>query len=66
MHIVDLGRRLADVEAMGLDSDGASAAEINFLRQRRVELNAMPCDVFVRFVEGKLTEHGIGKSRSRR
>jgi hypothetical protein len=26
----------------------------------------MPCDVFVRFVEGKLTEHGIGKSRSRR
>jgi hypothetical protein len=79
VHIVDLGLRLADVEAMGLDPEpvetsgewssraatlathGASAAEINFLRHRRVELNAMPADAFVRFLERKLTEHGIGK-----
>ena len=79
VRIVDLGLRLADVEAMELDSEpvetsgewssraatlathGASAAEINFLRHRRVELNAMPADVFVRFLERKLAEHGIGK-----
>jgi bisphosphoglycerate-dependent phosphoglycerate mutase len=36
-------------------------AEITFLRHRRVELNAMPADVFVGFLERKLTEHGIGK-----
>jgi hypothetical protein len=79
VHIVDLGLRLADIEALGLDSEpaetlgkwsvrsttlaahGASAREINFLRHRRVELNAMPADVFVRFLERKLTEHGITK-----
>jgi hypothetical protein len=36
-------------------------AEITFLRHRRVELNAMPADVFVRFLQRKLAEHGIGK-----
>jgi hypothetical protein len=79
VNIVDLGLRLADVEALGLDSEpvetsgdwsarattlathGASVKEINFLRHRRVELNAMPADVFVRFLERKLTEHGICK-----
>ena len=79
VHIVDLGLRLSDVEALGLDSEpvetsgdwaaraatlaahGASMTEISFLRHRRVELNAMPADVFVRFLERKLAEHGIGK-----
>jgi hypothetical protein len=79
VHIVDLGLRLPDVEALGLDSEpvetsgdwsmrvatlsahGASMKEISFLRHRRVELNAMPADVFVRFLECKLAEHGIGK-----
>ena len=79
VHVVDLGLRLADVEALGLDTEpvetsgdwsaravtlathGASAREIGFLRHRRVELNAMPADVFVRFLERKLGEHGIGK-----
>ena len=79
VHIVDLGLRLSDVEALGLDSEpvetsgdwaaraatlaahGASTTEIGFLRHRRVELNAMPADVFVRFLERKLAEHGIGK-----
>ena len=79
VHIVDLGLRLSDVEALRLDSEpvetsgdwstraatlsahGASMKEISFLRHRRVELNAMPADVFVRFLEHKLAEHGIGK-----
>jgi hypothetical protein len=79
LHIADIGLRLSDVEALGLDSEpvetsgdwttraqtlaahGASMAEIRFLRHRRVELNAMPADVFVRFLERKLAEHGIGK-----
>ncbi len=79
IRTIDLGLRLSDVEALGLDSEpvetsggwsaraatlaahGASAADINFLRYRHVELNAMPADVFVRFLERKLTEHGIGK-----
>jgi hypothetical protein len=79
VHIADIGLRLSDVEALGLDSEpvetsgdwttraqtlaahGASMAEIRFLRHRRVELNAMPADEFVRFLERKLAEHGIGK-----
>ena len=79
VHIVDLGLRLSDVEALRLDSEpvetsgdwsmraamlaahGASTREISFLRHRRVELNAMPADVFIRFLEHKLAEHGIGK-----
>jgi hypothetical protein len=79
VHIIDLGLRLSDVEALGLDSEpvetsgdwsaraatlaahGATMAEITFLRHRRVELNAMPADVFVRFLQRKLAEHGIGK-----
>ena len=78
VHIVDLGLRLPDVEALGLDSEpvetsgdwsmraatlaahGANMKEISFLRHRRVEL-AMPADVFVRFLERKLAERGIGK-----
>ena len=79
IRTVDLGLRLSDVEALGLDSEpvetsggwsaraatlaahGASAADINFLRYRHVELNATPADVFVRFLERNLTEHGIDK-----
>jgi hypothetical protein len=79
VHIVDLGLRLSDVEALGLDSEpvktsgdwsaraatlaahGASVTEIRFLRHRRVELNAMPADLFVQFLERKLAEQGIGK-----
>ena len=79
LPIVDLGLRLADVEAMGLQSEpvetpgdwakraatlaahGATGREIAFLRRRRVELNAMPADVFVGFLERKLAEHGVRK-----
>jgi hypothetical protein len=77
-RIVDLGLRLEDIEAMGLEAEpytpgawekraaklaehGASSREIKFLRTHRVELNAMASDVFVRFIERKLAEHGVRK-----
>jgi hypothetical protein len=44
-----------------LAAHGASTREISFLRRRRLERNAMPADVFIRFLEHKLAEHGIGK-----
>lgn len=44
-----------------LAEHGATEAEIAFLRSKRVELNAMPADVFVGFLERKLTEHGVRK-----
>jgi hypothetical protein len=44
-----------------LDQHGATEDEIDYLRRDRVELNAMPSDVFVDFVERKLALHGIGK-----
>jgi hypothetical protein len=47
--------------AATLSAHGASIKEISFLRHRRVELNAMPAGVFIRFLEHKLAEHGIGK-----
>jgi hypothetical protein len=40
---------------------GAKPREITFLRHRRVELNAMTADVFVAFLERKLTALGVGK-----
>jgi hypothetical protein len=47
--------------AATLVNHGASSDEIAFLRHSRVELNAMPSEVFVRFLERKLTEHGVCK-----
>jgi hypothetical protein len=44
-----------------LISHGATDAEIAFLENDRVELNAMPSDVFIQFLERKLTEHGVHK-----
>jgi hypothetical protein len=79
VQIVDLGLRLTDIEAMGLEWEpyspggdwdkradtlarhGATEAEIDRLRDERVELNAMPSDAFVQFLTGKLTEHGVRK-----
>ena len=46
---------------------GATEEEIDFLlgnddgETKRVELNAMPSDVFIAFLEGKLTEAGVEK-----
>lgn len=50
-----------DRRAETLSEHGATLTEISFLRQARVELNAMPSDVFVAFLERKLAEHGIHK-----
>lgn len=44
-----------------LSDHGATREEIAFLASRRVELNAMPADMFVAFLERKLEEHGIRK-----
>jgi hypothetical protein len=79
--MVDIGLRLADVEAMDLQSEpiaevdpnewiarattlrrhGATPKEVEFLRTRRVELNAMTSRELVNFVEIKLAEHGVEK-----
>jgi hypothetical protein len=44
-----------------LERHGATEEEIEFLEDRRVELNMMPSDVFIRFLEDKLVEHGAAK-----
>jgi hypothetical protein len=44
-----------------LISHGATRDEIDFLWSHRVELNAMPSEVFIRFLERKLIEHGVKK-----
>jgi hypothetical protein len=44
-----------------LKRHGATYEEISFLATKRVELNAMPSDVFIRFLERKLTAHGVKK-----
>jgi hypothetical protein len=40
---------------------GATDEEIKFLRQRRIELNALITEQLVALVEGELAVHGIGK-----
>ena len=53
--------RLARAERLRVN--GATQAEIQFLTSgRRVELNAMPSDMFVRFVEDGLRAHGVAKA----
>ena len=42
-------------------SHGATKDEISFLYSRRVELNALPAADFIRFIERKLTDHGLRK-----
>jgi Histidine kinase-, DNA gyrase B-, and HSP90-like ATPase len=56
-----------EAAALNLRDNGATQAEIDYMLTgegntgRRVELNAMPSDVFVAFVERKLTGHGLRK-----
>jgi hypothetical protein len=81
INIIDIGLRLDDVQALGLEGaaeaifdrgsgfarrgnlaeNGATAAEIEFLLKKRVELNALPSDELVAFVERKFAEHGVAK-----
>jgi len=72
---IDLGLRLADVQELNLESEpathggrdanlrrnGATAQEIAFLRDQRVELNAMTSDQLLEWLEAKLKQHGIKK-----
>jgi hypothetical protein len=41
--------------------NGATNEEIEFLLRQRVELNALPSDQLVAFIEAKLSEHGVKK-----
>jgi hypothetical protein len=77
VEVIDIGLRLADIKglqseeafdrgsrnrrAWNLQDNGASKAEIDYLLDRRVELNAMTSDQLVVFVERKLKKHGIKK-----
>jgi len=55
----DRGRNSAKRENLRLN--GATPEEVEFLLDRRVELNAMTSDQLVAFVERKLMRHGIKK-----
>ena len=58
VHIGENARTLAN----RLRINGATQEEIDFLLNgERVELNAMPSDQFVEFVERKLNENGVAK-----
>jgi hypothetical protein len=77
IRVIDLGLRLADVQAHGLEPEpvvvkdgwernlrqnGATEEEIEFLCQgQRVELNAFRSRPLVDWIESKLDEHGIKK-----
>lgn len=77
IKVIDLGLRLGDISGLqseavfdkgseatrtaNLRNNGATAAEIAFLLEARVELNAMTSRQLVAFVERKLQQHGIGK-----
>jgi hypothetical protein len=75
-RVVDLGLRLEDVAGLededvyiqspakaraNLQENGASAAEIEFLLEKRVELNAFASDELIAWLEGKLRKHGVAK-----
>ena len=57
--VFDRGSVAAKLHNLRLN--GATDEEAQFLLRRRVELNALPSDELVAFIEHKLTEHGIQK-----
>jgi len=72
-NVIDLGLNYGDINGLPsepnssnisderLSQAGLDQAAIDFLRNERVELNAMTSRQLVDFVEGKLKQHGIGK-----
>jgi DNA topoisomerase VI subunit B len=50
-----------DKRAATLRQHGATEDEIDYLRHRRVELNAMTSPQLVEFIEAQLTQHGVSK-----
>jgi hypothetical protein len=77
VEVIDLGLRMEDISGLqserafdkgnsgrrrwNLRENGATEAEINYLLDERVELNAMTSDQLIAFVERKLRQHGIKK-----
>jgi hypothetical protein len=77
IEVIDLGLRLEDIEGLqnepafdkgsvekrrrNLRENGATREEIEFLLTQRVELNAMPSDRLIAFIENKLEAHGVEK-----
>jgi hypothetical protein len=74
LRLVDVERLALQSARVGIDPkkrdairrrlqiNGASEAEVAFLMSgQRVELNAMPSDVFIRFIEDGLRAHGVAK-----
>ena len=76
INVIDLGLRIGDIEGLetervhikspsaarwNLSDNGATREEIEFLLEKRVELNAFASDDFVEWIEGKLEEHGVSK-----
>jgi hypothetical protein len=57
--VFDRGTRHAKLENLRLN--GATREEAEFLLTQRVELNALPSDQLIAFIERKLSEHGIKK-----
>jgi Topoisomerase 6 subunit A/Spo11, Toprim domain len=57
--VFDRGSHNAKLKNLLLN--GATREEAEFLLAQRVELNALPSDQLVAFIERKLTEHGIKK-----
>jgi hypothetical protein len=76
-RVIDIGQRLEDVKGLETEMafnrwsedaiewrlriNGATEEEIEFLKERRVELNAFASDELIRFIERKLDENGIKK-----
>jgi hypothetical protein len=72
-HVIDLGLHYEDISSLPsepnnsnisderLSRAGLGQAAINFLRNQRVELNAMTSRQLIDFVETKLRQHGIQK-----
>jgi DNA topoisomerase VI subunit B len=73
LRLVDVVALGLESEPVAIDADewqkrvltlrrhGATEEEIDFLRTRRVELNAMSSPDFVAFIERNLAEHGVTK-----
>ena len=57
--VSDKGSR--EARSANLRENGAKDDEVEFLLDRRVELNALPSDRLVRFIERKLTAQGVRK-----
>jgi hypothetical protein len=72
-NVIDFGMNYSDIDGLRpepgdsnisderLEQAGVDQAAINFLRNQKVELNAMTSRQLVNFVESKLKQHGITK-----